>query len=43
MYSHAELVLPDRVTWLGISPFLKSKVDARKKLLINALEWDLSP
>jgi len=40
IYSHAELVLPDRVTWLGISPFLKSKVDARKKLLINALEWD---
>ena len=39
-YSHAELVLPDGITWLGISPFLKSKVDARKKLLLNPGEWD---
>jgi hypothetical protein len=40
VYSHAELVLPDGITWLGISPFLKSKVDARKKLLLNPAEWD---
>ena len=40
IYSHAELVLPDGITWLGISPFLKSKVDARKKLLLNPGEWD---
>jgi hypothetical protein len=33
-------VLPDGITWLGISPFLKSKVDARKKLLLNPAEWD---
>ena len=39
-YSHAELVLPDGITWLGISPFLKSKVDARKKLLLNPGDWD---
>ena len=40
IYSHAELILPDGITWLGISPFLKSKVDARKKLLLNPSEWD---
>lgn len=40
IYSHAELILPDGITWLGISPFLKSKVDARKKLLLNPGDWD---
>ena len=40
-YSHAELVLPDNETWLGISPFLKSKVDSRKKLLVDYTSWDL--
>ena len=40
IYSHAELVLPDTVTWLGISPFLKSRVDSRIKLSINPAEWD---
>jgi len=40
VYSHAELVLPDGVTWLGISPFLKSKVDRRLKLEHNPTEWD---
>ena len=39
-YSHAELVLPDGITWLGISPFLKSKVASRKKLIIDYGEWD---
>ena len=39
-YSHAELVLPDGVTWLGISPFLKSKVESREKLIVDNLEWD---
>jgi|TARA_R110000824_G_scaffold32156_5_gene104007 hypothetical protein len=39
-YSHAELVLPDDRTWLGISPFLKSKVDSRQKLIVDNLEWD---
>ena len=40
VYSHAELVLPDGITWMGISPFLKSKVDSRKKLIINYTDWD---
>lgn len=40
IYSHAELILPDDVTWLGISPFLKSKVDSRIKLDQNPSEWD---
>tara|TARA_Y100000310_G_scaffold70027_1_gene65558 strand:- start:1324 stop:1845 length:522 start_codon:yes stop_codon:yes gene_type:complete len=39
-YSHAEIVLPDGKTWLGISPFLKSKVDSRIKLIFNYAEWD---
>jgi len=39
-YSHAELVLPDGITWLGISPFVKSKVASRKKLIIDYGEWD---
>jgi len=40
-YSHAELVLPDAVTWLGISPFLKSKVASREKLLVDYTEWKI--
>jgi len=39
-YSHAELVLPDGVTWLGISPFLKSKVSSREKILVIGENWD---
>lgn len=39
-YSHAELVLNDNRSWLGISPFLKSKVDRRQKLIVDNLEWD---
>ena len=34
-YSHAELILPDGITWISISPFLTSKVGARTKE-----EWD---
>ena len=40
IYSHAELVLPDDITWIGISPFLKSKVDKRIKIDLNPSEWD---
>ena len=40
VYSHAELVLPDNVTWVGISPFLKSKVTSRIKLEVDHSEWD---
>ena len=39
-YSHAELVLSDGATWIGISPFLKSEVSARKKDGINLNEWE---
>ena len=40
IYSHAEIVLADGYTWIGISPFLKSKVDYRKKIIIDHREWD---
>ena len=40
VYSHAELVLPDGYTWIGISPFLKSRVSSRKKIIIDYSEWD---
>jgi len=40
IYSHAELILPDGNTWIGISPFLKSKVASRTKLLTDYSEWD---
>lgn len=40
IYSHAELVLSDNVTWMGISPFLKSKVASRHKLLVEYQDWD---
>ena len=41
IYSHAELVLPDKMTYLGIRPFLKSKVASREKLLRDHTEWDM--
>tara|TARA_Y100000034_G_C6820879_1_gene369680 strand:+ start:345 stop:821 length:477 start_codon:yes stop_codon:yes gene_type:complete len=40
IYSHAELVLPDNITWVGISPFLKSKVTSRIKLEVDHSQWD---
>ena len=30
-YSHAELILPDGEQWVGISPFLTSRVGIREK------------
>ncbi len=39
-YSHAELVMPDSKTWIGISPFLKSEVAAREKNDPNLNDWD---
>lgn len=40
-YSHAELILPDGVTWISISPFLSSRVSARKRHTIdNPEDWD---
>lgn len=40
VYSHAEIVLPDGYTWIGISPYLKSKVDERKKISFEYKDWD---
>ena len=31
-YSHAELIMPDNETWVGISPFLTSRVGKRNKV-----------
>lgn len=40
-YSHAELILPDNETWVGISPFLTSRVGMRQKDPTLCLEdWD---
>jgi hypothetical protein len=44
-YSHAELILPDNVTWMSISPFLSSRVGARVKRDITDIstssnDWD---
>ncbi len=39
-YSHAELILNDKQTWIGISPFIKSKVSARKNVEYNPKKWD---
>lgn len=41
VYSHAELILPDGVTWVGISPFLNSVVTKRIVLDYNHNKWDL--
>jgi len=41
IYSHAELILSDNITWVGISPFLKSEVNGREQPDINMEEWDL--
>ena len=40
IYSHAEIILPDGYTWVGISPFIKSKVAERKKIMLAHKEWD---
>jgi len=40
IYSHAEIILPDGYTWIGISPFLKSRVDERKKIFFKHKDWD---
>jgi len=38
-YSHAELVMPDNFTWIGISPLLTSTVSARKKVDFDLDNW----
>ncbi len=40
-YSHAELVLPNGVTWVSISPLLTGKVSARSVYQVeNLKDWD---
>lgn len=39
-YSHAELILPDGLTWIGISPFKGSVLRAKEKKYYSSLEWD---
>jgi hypothetical protein len=39
-YSHAELVLPDKKTWISISPLLTSKVQSRFKPNYCEEKWD---
>tara|TARA_E500000305_G_scaffold91822_1_gene79681 strand:+ start:63 stop:581 length:519 start_codon:yes stop_codon:yes gene_type:complete len=39
-YSHAELVLPDDKTWVGISPFLSSRVAERDNSCYDKSKWD---
>jgi len=39
-YSHAELVMPDEITWISISPFLSSRVESREKKEYDEKVWD---
>lgn len=39
-YSHAELIMADNFTWIGISPLLTSMVSARKKVDFDLKNWD---
>jgi len=39
-YSHAELVMPDGLTWIGISPFKTSKLQSVFKLDYDPKEWE---
>jgi len=40
-YSHAELILPDEITWVSISPFLTATVSKRSiNEVENLKDWD---
>ena len=40
-YSHVELILPDNITWITISPFVNSKVTNRIKInKPSSKDWD---
>mgnify|MGYP001328996614 FL=1 len=40
-YSHAELILPNGITWVSISPFLTARVSARSMYEVENMEdWD---
>ena len=39
--SHAELILPNEITWVSISPFLTSRVSGRSVYEVENLnDWD---
>ncbi len=40
VYSHAELVMADGCTWIGISPFKTSKLSARCDFEHDPKDWD---
>lgn len=40
VYSHAELILSDRKTWVGISPFLKAEITKTSIDTHNKNDWD---
>jgi hypothetical protein len=40
IYSHAELVLPDGTSWIGISPYVKSAVTRRVVIDCVYSDWD---
>ena len=39
-YSHAELILNDKQTWIGISPFIKARLVLRKVSNYEPSNWD---
>ena len=41
-YSHAELILDDRETWISISPKFLSKIESAKKFFASPAEWDFT-
>ena len=39
-YSHAELILEDKKTWIGISPYINAEVVKRQVEDYNPAKWD---
>jgi hypothetical protein len=40
IYSHAELILDDKQTWIGISPFIKARLVLRQVYNYDPNNWD---
>ena len=40
IYSHAELILDDKQTWIGISPFIKARLVLRQVSNYDPNNWD---
>ena len=40
-YSHAELIMPDNKTWIGISPFKTNRLDIRENIDYNKSDWTI--